>query len=108
MRVGSMVLGALLLFSATACVSSQVKLPTAAVGASEKALGHTEGSAVGIMLFGYIPIMQNGRFERAYLEAVQNGGGNRLTDVEISERWFWGGVLNGFIFKVEGTAVANK
>lgn len=108
MRVGSMVLGALLLFSTTACVSSQVKLPTAAVGASEKALGHTEGSAVGILLFGYIPIMQNGRFENAYLEAVQKGGGNRLADVVISERWFWGGVLNGFIFKVEGTAVANK
>lgn len=108
MRVGSMVLGALLLFSTTACVSSQVKLPTAAVGASEKALGHTEGSAVGIMLFGFIPIMQNSRFENAYLEAVQNGGGTRLTDVVISERWFWAYVLNGYIFKVEGTAVANN
>lgn len=108
MRVGSMALGALLLFATVACQSTQVKLPSAAVGGSEKALGHTEGSAVGIMLFGYIPIMQNSRFENAYLEAVQKGGGNRLTDVVISEQWFWGGVLNGFIFRVEGTAVANK
>lgn len=108
MRVGSMVLGALLLLTMVVCQSTQVKLPSAVVGASEKSLGHTEGSAVGIMLFGYIPIMQYSRFENAYLEAVQNGGGNRLTDVVISERWFWGGVLNGFIFRVEGTAVANK
>ncbi len=108
MRVGSMVLGVLLLFSATACMSTQVKLPTAAVGENEKVLGHTEGTGVGIMLFGFIPIMQNTRFENAYLEAVQNGGGTRLTDVVISERWFWAYVLNGYIFKVEGTAVANK
>lgn len=108
MRVGSMVLGALLLFSTAACHSSQVKLPTAAVGGSEKALGHTEGSSVGIMLFGFIPIGQNSRFENAYLEAVQNGGGTRLTDVVISERWFWAYVLNGYIFKVEGTAVAHQ
>lgn len=108
MRVGSMVLGALLLFTTAACHSSQVKLPTAAVGPSEKALGHTEGSSVGIMLFGCIPINQNSRFENAYLEAVQNGGGKRLADVVISEQWFWAWVLNGYIFKVEGTAVTNN
>jgi len=103
-----MVLGALLLLGTAACHSSQVKLSTAAIGPSEKALGHTEGSSVGIMLFGFIPINQNSRFENAYLEAVQTGGGKRLADVVISEQWFWAWVLNGYIFKVEGTAVTNN
>jgi hypothetical protein len=41
-------------------------------------------------------------------EAAAKAGGTRLTDVTISEQWFYAVVLDGFIFKVEGTAVANK
>jgi hypothetical protein len=41
-------------------------------------------------------------------EAARKAGGTRLTDVTISERWFWAFVLDGFIFKVQGTAVADK
>ncbi len=108
MRCTSGLLGALLMLVLAACTSTQVRFPSAAVGPNEKALGHTEGSSVGIMLFQFIPINQNTRFENAYAEAVQSAGGNRLTDIVISEQWFWAWVLNGYIFKVEGTAVANK
>jgi hypothetical protein len=61
-----------------------------------------------MLLFGCIPIKQNERFQDAYNQAVQKAGGTRLTDVTISERWWWGYVLNGYVFKVQGTAVANK
>ncbi|MGQ0666030.1 MAG: hypothetical protein ACT4O4_03265 [Nitrospiraceae bacterium] len=103
-----MLLGTALLITTAACQSTQVKIPTAPVGPNEKALGTTEGSSVGMLLFGLIPINQNDRFENAYNQAVQKAGGTRLTDVTISERWWWGYVLNGYVFKVQGTAVANK
>ena len=108
MKALSVLLGAFLLFLAAACQSTTVKLPSASIGPDEKALGPTEGSSTGIMLLGFIPIIQNTRFENAYSEAVQKGGGTRLTDVTISEQWFWAFILNGYIFDVHGTAVGNK
>ena len=92
----------------TACVSDPLKFPAAPIGPDEKALGNTEATSTGILLFGFIPIKQNSRFEDAMREAAAKAGGTRLTDVTISEQWFWAVVLMGFIFKVEGTAVANK
>lgn len=108
MKVLSVALGLFLLVATAACQSTPVKLPAASIGPNEKSLGQTEGSSTGIMLFGVFPIGQNARFENAYVEAVQKSGGTRLTDVTISERWFWAWVLNGYIFTVQGTAVGNK
>jgi hypothetical protein len=102
------VLGLLLLMTTAACQSAPVKLPSASIGPNEKSLGPTEGSSTGIMLFGVVPIVQNTRFENAYQEAVQKAGGTRLTDVTISEHWFWAFVLSGYTFTVQGTAVGNK
>jgi hypothetical protein len=108
MKKVSLLLGAALLLAMAACHSTQARIPTAPVGPNEKTLGSTEGSSVGMLLFGFIPINQNERFANAYNQAVQKAGGTRLTDVTISERWWWGYVLNGYVFKVQGTAVANK
>jgi hypothetical protein len=108
MKALSIALGMLLLVATAACQSTPVKLPAASIGPNEKSLGQTEGSSTGIMLFGVIPIIQNTRFENAYDEAVKKAGGTRLTDVTISEQWFWAFVLNGYTFKVQGTAVGNK
>jgi len=108
MKIMGLMLGAALLFTTAACHSTKVKIPTAPIGANEKALGQTEGNSVGMLLFGVIPINQNERFEKAYQQAVQKAGATRLTDVTISERWWWGYVLNGYVFKVQGTAVAGK
>jgi hypothetical protein len=82
--------------------------PSAPIGPNEKSLGSVEATSTGLMLFGVIPINQNTRFEKAMAEAAQKAGGTRLTDVTISEQWFWAFVLDGFIFKVQGTAVGNK
>ena len=70
-------------------------------------LGPGEGGAVGILLFGFIPIGQNDRYERAYDEAVKSKGGNRLIDPVVTENWFWGVVLNGFVTKISGTVVKD-
>lgn len=108
MKTASLLLGVLLLLATTACHSTQVRIPTAPIGASEKSLGPTEGHSTGFMILGVIPVNQNERFVNAYEQAVAKAGGNRLTDVTISERWWWGYVLNGYNFKVQGTAVGNK
>jgi hypothetical protein len=107
MKSVNLLLGVCLAFM-TACVSTPLTFPTAPIGPNEKALGKTEATSTGIMLFGFIPINQNTRFEDAMREAAAKAGGTRLTDVTISEQWFWAFVLDGFIFKVQGTAVANK
>jgi hypothetical protein len=108
MKIVGLLLGAVLLITTAACHSTQVRIPTAPVGPNEKALGTTEGESAGMLLFGFIPIKQNERFENAYNQAVRKAGGTRLTDVTISERWWWGYVIFGYVFKVQGTAVANK
>lgn len=108
MKIASLFLGALLLLATAACQSTQVKIPTAPIGPNEKSLGPTEGLSTGFMILGFIPVRQNERFVTAYDQAVAKAGANRLTDVTISERWWWGYVLNGYKFKVQGTAVANK
>ena len=108
MKTASLLLGALLLLATTACHSTQVKIPTAPIGPNEKSLGPTEGLNTGFMILGVIPVRQNERFVNAYNQAVAKAGANRLTDVTISEQWWWGYVLNGYKFKVQGTAVGNK
>jgi len=108
MRLVGILLSAALLLATAACHSTRVQIPTAPIGPNEKSLGPTSGDHVGMLLFGCIPIQQNDRFVAAYNEAVQRAGGTRLTDVTISERWWWGYVINGYVFKVEGTAVTNR
>lgn len=108
MRSISLLIGSLVLLTTVACQSTNLHFQAAPIGPNEKSLGPTEATSTGIMLFGFIPINQNTRFENAMAEAAQKAGGTRLTDVTISERWFWAFVLDGFIFKVQGTAVGNK
>lgn len=108
MKTVSLLLGVLLLLATTACHSTQVRIPTAPIGPNEKSLGPTEGHSTGFMILQVIPVKQNERFVEAYNQAVAKAGGNRLTDVTISERWWWGYVLNGYNFKVQGTAVGNR
>lgn len=108
MKIASLFLGALLLLTTAACQSTKVQIPTAPIGPNEKSLGPTQSESLGLLVLGFIPVKQNERFTDAYNQAVMNAGGTRLTDVTISERWWWGYVLNGYIFKIEGTAVGNK
>jgi len=108
MKAVILVLGLLLCLTTAACQSTPLHFAGDPIGPNEKSLGKTEAVSTGILLGGFIPIKQNSRFERAMREAAAKAGGTRLTDVTISESWFWGLILLGFEFKVEGTAVGNK
>jgi hypothetical protein len=89
-----------------ACTGVPLKVPSLPVQPGEVALGPVTGGATGIMLFQLIPIGQNGRFGAAYDRAVASQpGATRLTDITIQESWFWAWVLNGYKFKITGTAV---
>ena len=93
-----------------ACASNPLKISTLQNKAPDKdykIMGQGEGGSVGIMLFNLIPIGQNERFERAYQEAVNSKGGDRLIDPVIKETWFWGVILNGYITEISGTVVKD-
>jgi len=100
----------LVALSLAGCSSIPVKFPTPlnqVEGKDYKVLGESEGSSVGIMLFNIIPINQNDRFQKAYDEAVQKLGGDRLLNPQIEERWYWAYLFNGYIFKVKGVVVKD-
>ncbi|MGE7956300.1 hypothetical protein ACQKQA_06815 [Pseudomonas sp. NPDC089530] len=71
-------------------------------------IGHSEASATGIMLFGFIPIQQNSRFVRAQTAAIQAKGGDAMINTQVQENWFWAWVLNGYTTKVSGDVVKLK
>jgi len=89
------------------CVGVPVQM-TSVKGDNYEVLGEGEGKATGIMLFNFIPIGQNQRFEKAYNAAVASKGGDYLLNPEISERWFWAYILNGYVTTVKGTVVKAK
>ena len=109
MRVVAFLMLCVLSLSLQACMSTPLKIKTTPIGPNEKTLGEVHGSGTGVLLFGMIPIKQNSRFQNAYDQAIQTlPGTTRLVDPIIEEQWFWGVVLEGFIFKIRGTAVGPK
>ncbi len=100
--------GGIFILILTACHSVPLSIPSGPIGPNEKKMGVGEGTARGIMVLGFIPINQNERFVEAYNNALAQSGGARLTDITVSESWFWAYVLNGYTFKVQGTGVAPK
>ena len=91
------------------CTSSPAQIQTAPVGPNEQVLGEASGSGGGVLLFWFIPIGQNDRFEDAYNEALQvHPGTTRLVNPTIQEQWVWALILGGFLTDVSGTAVGPK
>ena len=100
-------MAALLLLVSAGCVSQPLKLANPG-NRPYNVLGEGHGSATGLMLFDVIPIGQNERFVKAYNAAVKSKNGDALLDPEISEHWFWGYVLDGYITDVKGTVIKYK
>lgn len=71
-------------------------------------LGHSEGSATGLMVLGFIPVQQNNRFVRAQNAAIKAKGGDALINTQVQEKWFWAYVLNGYTTTVSGDVVKLK
>ncbi len=93
---------------AAGCSSAPLTIQTPPVQPDEEVLGEASGGCTGIMLFQLIPIRQNARFEAAYVNALRSRGATRLINPTIRERWFWAWVLNGYSFRVSGTAVRKR
>ena len=110
MKTKAVILLAVLLFFTIGCASSPLRMSTPNTLVPNKdyeILGEGEGEATGIMLFQFIPIGQNDRFELAYERAVKSKGGDRLIDPVVTENWFWAVILNGYTTKVKGTVVKD-
>lgn len=71
-------------------------------------LGHSEASATGLMVIGFIPVQQNNRFVRAQNAAIKAKGGDALINVQVQEKWFWAYVLNGYTTTVSGDVIKLK
>ena len=91
------------------CAGAPVHMTSPAPDLSKyEVLGDGMGRSVGIMLFQFIPINQNQRFEKAYNAAIESKGGDKLLNPVISERWFWAYILNGYSTTVRGIVVKEK
>ena len=82
-------IGVLLVLTVTACHSVPLSIPSGPIGPNEKKMGVGEGTALGLMILGFIPVNQNERFVEAYQNALAQSGGSRLTDITVTESWFW-------------------
>ena len=91
------------------CSGIPLRIPGEGIAPGEESMGPVTGEATGVMLFQCIPIGQNDRFQSAYQRALMSApGATRLVDVTIQEDWFWAWVLNGYQFKLTGTAVRSR
>lgn len=95
-----------------ACHGAPYQIPMQKSGMVENtdymAVGETEGSSTGFLLFSVIPIMKNDMLDRAYSDALTAKGGDFLLKPTVEERWFWTPVGNGFITSVRGSAAKIK
>jgi len=66
------------------------------------------GSACGVNLFGFIPIAVNSRAQRAYDAALRSARGTGLTDVTVTERWYWAYVATVFCTDAAGLGYAAQ
>ena len=87
------------------CTSVPLKISTPARNKKYEKLGEGTGSATGIMLMSFIPIMQNTRFERAYNAAVDSKNGDALINPVVKEKWTWCYVLNLYTTTVTGEVI---
>lgn len=70
------------------CAGTPVKLGTQSSTPVPKGTAREISSeACGTQLLLFIPIMINGRLDRAYRELEAQAGGDYITDVQMQERW---------------------
>jgi hypothetical protein len=68
-------------------------------------IGHSEASATGLLVAGFIPVRQNSRFVRAQNAAIKAKGGDAMINTQVQEDWFWAWVLTGYTTTVSGDVV---
>ncbi|MFL1500567.1 hypothetical protein ACI77J_08145 [Pseudomonas sp. O64] len=105
--VSKVVAAAVLGLALAGCTGTAIKSPQYD-SSQYTVLGHSEGSATGVMLLGIIPIGQNSRFVRAQDAAIKAKGGDALINTQVQEKWFWAWVLNGYTTKISGDVIKLK
>ena len=94
---------------ATGCVGRAYRFANVDLDpAKYEVVGTDQIQTTGLMLFGFIPIQQNSKIERAIRYLIEKHGGDELVNIEVRERWWWGYVINGYLVRVEGTVVKKK
>jgi len=94
----------------TGCVSEPVNVAPAPPAKFER-LGAAEGKAcgsLGILVTAYyvVPMMLNGRVERAYQRAVESvPGATGLINVTYQEDWFWWVIGTARCVTISGDAI---
>lgn len=108
MKYVSKVAASLLVVAALAgCTGTPMK--TQQLDASQyTVIGHSEATATGLLIAGFIPVRQNNRFIRAQDAAIKAKGGDAMINTQIQENWFWAWVLTGYTTKVSGDVVKLK
>lgn len=92
-----------------ACSGQFYRIPTPPVDTTQYSeVGTDSVTTTGIMLFGFIPIQQNNKIERAIEALKQRFGGEAVTNISVQERWFWAYVLNGYKTEVRATVLKKK
>ncbi len=64
--------------------------------------GVGRGTGCGLAFLGLVPIGLGDRPRRAYDEALRAAGGSGLTDVQVTEHWYFVGIGNVYCTDVEG------
>ncbi len=91
------------------CASDPFRIPQAPAGKDCTPVKESKGEAGGMLIFGFIPAGRNGLVERAYNEALQQGGGDVLLNPVYEDSWAWTPVGNLVFTSVKGTAAkCNK
>ena len=97
-------------FHLCGCASGHTVI-TSPPSESYQKLGHVEGRSCGVLgivssMLYFIPMGLNGRYERAYGEALSKApGATGLIDVTLSEDWFWMIIGTARCVTVAGEAV---
>lgn len=106
-RFGACLLVALLCVAG--CTGRAYQISSLEVDPSRyEVVGEGEATATGILLLGFIPIRLNDKTERAAEELKREFGGELLTDVSVTEKWWWGYVLTGHQVRVKATVLKKS
>lgn len=94
----------LLLLSFVACGVKPMKLPTPQAD-SRDIVGHCSYTDGGFMLLWMIPINVNERLERAYYKCMNSISAESLTNIAVTDRWYFTPLGNAQVTTVEGDGV---
>jgi hypothetical protein len=105
----SVCLSALALLLGTACTGHSYTMAKVELDPNRyETLGQAEIKTTGLMLFGFIPIQNNNKIERAANHILEERGGDEIVNISVTESWFWAYVLNGYQVKMAGTVVKKR